>query len=445
MSAPDSPGRSRLASAARVAAVATLLIAVVYVGVVAVLDVIVFDRQVHQVDARLRDHLRVAVATVDPTAANADTYTSGELDDAPVFYWRAATAGARPLPLGDAPVLPPGAWTRDGRPVTATVGTSSFRTMSIRSGAGWLIAGQSVAEANHARGVLVISEAIAGPVLLVATFLGLLVIGLKASSPVELARRRQLEFTADASHELRTPLSVIDAEISLALGAPRQADQYREVLDRISNESGRLRRIVEDLLFLARFDSEPAPPGAEPVDLAAVAAGCADRFGSVAVARAVEIVVRRHGDGPTAINAPPEWVDRLAGVLVDNACRHAGTGGAVHIVVGTHGARVSLAVEDSGPGIPPGDRDRLFDRFHRSTEAGGAAGLGLAIADSIVRSTGGRWRIGDASIGGARMEVVWHRSRSHARDQGIVNRDAPSPRPATGPTGPRAADRAGPR
>ena len=118
-------------------------------------------------------------------------------------------------------------------------------------------------------------EAIAGPILLVAVFLGTLLIGVKAASPVELARRRQLEFTADASHELRTPLSVIEAEVTLSLTGSRSDEDYRATLGRVNQESWRLRDIVEDLLWLARFDSEPLPPADEPVDVAAIATACA--------------------------------------------------------------------------------------------------------------------------------------------------------------------------
>ena len=127
------------------------------------------------------------------------------------------------------------------------------------------------------------------------------------------------------------------------------------------------------------------------------------------------------------ISAPPEWIDRLTGVLVDNACRYAGPGGSVRLSVATRGSRVSLTVEDSGPGIPAADRARLFDRFHRATEQGGGAGLGLAIADSIVRSTGGHWRIGESGLGGALFEVSWRRSPS--RGHGGADRAAP-PGPA---------------
>jgi signal transduction histidine kinase len=98
---------------------------------------------------------------------------------------------------------------------------------------------------------------------------------------------------------------------------------------------------------------------------------------------------------------------------MDNACRYAGADGQVRIAVRSHGSRVTLTVEDSGPGIPSAERPRLFDRFHRATEDGAGAGLGLAIGDSIVRSTGGRWQIGDSPLGGALMAVSWRHSQPH--------------------------------
>jgi signal transduction histidine kinase len=261
--------------------------------------------------------------------------------------------------------------------------------------------------------VLTAGEVIAGPVVLIAVFFGALFIGLQASRPVEQARRRQLEFTADASHELRTPLSVIEAEVSLALRTPRDAARYRDTLERVSAESRRLHSIVDDLLWLARFDSQPTPPRSEPVDLHMVAYSCANRFGAVAQARDTSLLVEARGNVVPTINAPPEWVDRLCGVLVDNALRYARDNGVVRIVVTTQGNRVAVAVEDDGPGIPPEERPQLFDRFHRATGEGSGTGLGLAIADSIVHSTGGRWRIADSVLGGAYMEVSWH--RAHAR------------------------------
>ena len=247
-------------------------------------------------------------------------------------------------------------------------------------------------------------------------FLASLVVGLRALAPVEQSRRRQLEFTADASHELRTPLAVIRAEADVALAAPRDAAGYRDALTRIQDETQRLRQLVEDMLWLARFDSRPPPPGDEPVDLATLARACADRFRSVGPA-----VTADTPDGPVLISAPPEWIDRLAGVLVDNACRYAGPGGQVRISVLAHGSRVSLIVEDNGPGIPVAERSQLFDRFHRAAEHGSGTGLGLAIGDSSRP-------LHRRPLAGRRIRARW------CADVGVL-----APRPAPG----RSIGRAG--
>lgn len=114
--------------------------------------------------------------------------------------------------------------------------------------------------------------------------------------------------------------------------------------------------------------------------------------------------------GSNVVAAPPEWLDRLLGVLLDNAVRYSPEGGTIRVSVGTEGTRVRVAVDDSGPGIPADARERIFDRFHRATEKPGGAGLGLSIADAIVRATGGRWRIGTSPAGGASMAVSWPRA-----------------------------------
>jgi signal transduction histidine kinase len=243
---------------------------------------------------------------------------------------------------------------------------------------------------------------------LLAVYFSSLTIGIKATAPVERIRRRQLEFTADASHELRTPVTVIEAEAELALSTPRSAVDYQEALRKVIEESSRLRHIIEDMLWLARFDSQPLSPGEEPVDLALMADQCADRFRAVADTRGVRLVMQHDITVPALMKAPPEWIDRLLGVLIDNACRYSPPGGTVTVRTAVTGPRVRVAVEDDGPGIPEQERERLFDRFHRFTNEPGGAGLGLAIADTVVRSTGGRWDITNRPGGGARMEVSWH-------------------------------------
>ena len=317
----------------------------------------------------------------------------------------AHSQGAPELPSDLFAAHPP----HDKLAFSATIGSADvFRLKLARDGSGWLIAGQSRAGDAHTMRLLLYAEVIAGPFVLLAMFFGSLVVGLRALAPVEYSRRRQLEFTADASHELRTPLSVIRAEADVALSSPREAAEYRDALTRIQGESSRLRRLVDDMLWLARFDSRPPPPGDEPVDLVTLAQACADRFRAVGPAVTADV-----GTGPALISAPPEWIDRLAGVLMDNACRYAGADGQVRISVRAQGNRVSLTVEDSGPGIPAEERPRLFDRFHRANSPSSGAGLGLAIGDSIVRSTGGKWQVGDSPLGGALLAVSWRHTQPH--------------------------------
>ena len=415
----------KLSPAAKVAAGATAVIAVVYVLGVIVLNLLVSSHLTGQNDQRLAE--RMAAVAHDPAelsqpadpdgarpAARAGD-TDGDADDdaAPVFVWAANTAGTVTAHSLGAPALPAGLLAaqppRDGLAFTAGLGSAgAFRLKTTRQGSGWLIAGQSLSGDAHTERLLLYAELIAGPFVLVAMFFGSLVVGLRALAPVEQSRRRQLEFTADASHELRTPLSVIRAEADVALSSPREAAEYRDALTRIQGESRRLRQLVDDMLWLARFDSRPPPPGDEPVDLATLAQACADRFRAVGPSVTADV-----GTGPALISAPPEWIDRLAGVLMDNACRYAGPGGQVRIGVQAHGSRVSLTVEDSGPGIPAEERPRLFDRFHRTADHGPSTGLGLAIGDSIVRSTGGKWQVADSPLGGALMSVSWRHSQPH--------------------------------
>jgi signal transduction histidine kinase len=399
------------AHAARIAVTASLLIGVVYAGCVVVLDRVVSARLVAAVDERLHERLSDARETSQAaTLAGVSDDDDDDFDQPPLYLWLVAPNRSPAALTAGAPRLA-GASTLAGRPsLTTRLAPGTFRLDIVRDGSALLVAGQSLAEQDHILGVLGDGEMLAAPVLLLAVFIGSMVIGLRARSPVEQSRRRQLEFTADASHELRTPLSVISAETSIALGTERKAGDYRSALARIQGESERLRHIVEDLLWLARFDSQPPPPGDEPLDLATIASGCADRFRAVARSHSIDILMAEGGPEPAWISAPPEWIDRLAGVLVDNACRYAGPGGKVRISVGHRASRVTLTVEDSGPGIPAAARPRLFDRFHRATEQGGGAGLGLAIADSIVRSTAGQWRIGDSPLGGALFGISWRRA-----------------------------------
>jgi two-component system sensor histidine kinase CiaH len=409
---PENPTRQVRSSVHRVALGATLLALVMYILASAAVDLVVVHRLNRVIDSRLATRLHEVIATLPPggptgTIGSYSPQSSGDFDDAPIVLWWVPAGAAHALRLDTkAPSLPAGAVHVVG-PADFTIGGLTFRLTSAPLSGGRIVAGTTAEQVKTAESTLLAAEAILGPLALVILYGAAWVIGGSAVAPIERARRRQLEFTGDASHELRTPLSVIEAEVGLALNAKRSATEYRSALERIAGESKRLREIVEDLLWLARLDSLPAAPPTEAVDVASLVTSCTDRFTAVGARRGITISVTEKGRLPAIVFAPAEWLDRLVSVLVDNACRYANDGGRVDVLVATRDDRVVLVVDDSGPGISDADRERVFQRFHRASTVPGGAGLGLSIADAVVRATGGECLVTTAPLGGARMTVSW--------------------------------------
>ena len=396
---------------------ATAFGALLYVLACVVFDIVVFQNNVHQIDITLSNRLHnLETSNLQlngPEGRSAEPTTplpssnDEELGNLPVVAWF-IPAGGTPVPQETGIPPLPLAY-RDVRgPITVTIGTLELRILGGLSAVhgGWIVVGASVSDVKHDLGTLILAESALGPFAFVVLFLVTLVIGRRAVGPVEALRKAQLEFTADASHELRTPLSVIEAEVGLALSAHRDAEALTSALRNVSLETGRLRRIVDDLLWLARFEQHPSPPPDEPVDLRSIATACARRFGPIALSKGVDLSVEGDGDD-VVIDAPAEWLDRLVSVLVDNACRYAGEGGNVRLSVSGSGSLAVVTVDDSGPGIPESERERVLKRFHRASTTPGGAGLGLAIADAVVSATSGSWQIGTAPAGGARVQVTW--------------------------------------
>jgi hypothetical protein len=183
MKADPPRGRPHVAHAARVAVVATVVIGAMYVLVVAGFDIVDRHRLVGQVDTRLQQRLLQAVRH-PATAGSLDAYDNAhDADDAPVFLWRVTSSGvATPLTPG-APALPRSAWSSSDPSQQAQLGNESFGLQAVRAGDAWFVAAQSLAAADHVGSDLVLLEAIAGPLLLVAVFFGTLLIGVKAASP----------------------------------------------------------------------------------------------------------------------------------------------------------------------------------------------------------------------------------------------------------------------
>ncbi len=407
----------------RVAMAAGAVVAVTYVLIAVVVAVIVMNDLTASVDQHLTQALN-GMASIDQPGGGAGGGLGGPGFDPtrqdphalPVLLWRVDADGTATgqglnsleLPAADSSVT---------TPTTVSIDGVSYRIAGQVVGDSRLVVGQSLDSASQAESTLIVAEIGIGCALLIFVFLGSVAVGRRVAMPIERARQRQLEFTADASHELRTPLSVIEAQASLALARNRDAAWDSTAFGRIDSELKRTRRLVDDMLWLARFDSTGAQPQSEPVDLRILAAQTADRFSAVAETRGQSLALQPDAAGVDAIvTAPPEWLDRLVGILLDNACRYSPEGGSVAVGVVAEGRRVRLSVDDSGPGIAEAERGRVFDRFHRATDQPGGSGLGLAIADAIVRATGGRWHIGTSPAGGASVSVSWPRSMSGHRD-----------------------------
>ena len=396
----------------RVALAATAVVGVAYlvisIGVVA----FVTRDLTSQVDQRLTGTFdRLPHGGLPPNGGPPDPGRDpGRPFGAPLLVWRVDESGAVYADTGT-PTLPDELRTATS-PETATIDGTAFRVAGWDVGDDRIVVATAMDQVSDAQRTILLAELVIAPFLLGAVFVGAVVVGRRVAYPIEAARRRQLEFTADASHELRTPLSVIEAHTSLALAQPRDATWYHDAFARVDRESKRMRRLLEDMLWLARFDAAQEPRATEPVDLGVLAAQAADRFAAVAETRHLTLDVHPPRT-PVVIAASPELVDRLIGVLVDNACKYSPEGGRVDVSVATDGGRSAVSVDDSGPGIPPDERDRIFDRFHRAGSTSGdasGAGLGLAIGDAIVRATGGRWSVGVSPAGGARFTVSWPRA-----------------------------------
>ena len=221
---------------------------------------------------------------------------------------------------------------------------------------------------------------------------------------LEDAFARQRAFASDASHELRTPLTVIRGQLEvLARQAHPTPDDVRRVERLVRTEILRMERLVDDLLVLARAD-EREFLRRRPIDLPRFAAELLDGARPTA---------ERHFElGPIPMGVVDADPDRLAQALrnlLRNAIEYTSDGGVVRLTGAAAGGRVTLAVEDDGPGIPRAHRERVFDRFHRTdsarTRVRGGAGLGLAIARAIAEAHGGTIYAGESPEGGARVAI----------------------------------------
>ena len=218
----------------------------------------------------------------------------------------------------------------------------------------------------------------------------------RAESEAALARQRQ--FVADASHELRTPLTSILANLEL-LAEVLDGDKGEAARSALRS-SQRMRRLVADLLLLARADAKRETPH-EATDLGQVVVEAAAELGPVADGHELDVDAER-----AYVAGSPDELHRLALNLMENAIKHTPPGTHVRAAVARENGHVVLTVADDGPGVPDDLRERIFERFTRGTgDRGGSFGLGLSIVRAVAESHNGTVVLAP-SAGGARFVVT---------------------------------------
>jgi two-component system, OmpR family, sensor kinase len=220
------------------------------------------------------------------------------------------------------------------------------------------------------------------------------------------SQERMRRFVADASHELRTPLTSVRglAEYGLQQSETADREELLRLMGLIAREAGRMGRLVDDLLLLARFDAG-RPLDRRPVDLASIAAEAVQQARMTAPGRPIALAAAE----PVIVDADAERLRQIIDNLIGNAVQHTPPGSPVTVTVTSEAGRGRLTVADQGPGMTPDQASRVFERFYRTdgarTRASGGAGLGLAIAASLAAAHGGELTVDTEPGRGAAFQL----------------------------------------
>ena len=197
-------------------------------------------------------------------------------------------------------------------------------------------------------------------------------------------------FTGNASHELRTPISLLRTEIEVALYRPRDSEEYRAILGRLLEETERMTGLVDNLLSLARADGGAETIVLAPIQLDVLFGQTARAWKSAMNRAMLDFHVETSG-GNLVLLGDSQGITRLLSILLENATKYTPPGGSVTLRATVSGRRAVLSVQDTGIGIDPVHKDRIFDRFYRIPTDGPVppgSGLGLSLAKWIAERHG---------------------------------------------------------
>lgn len=227
---------------------------------------------------------------------------------------------------------------------------------------------------------------------------------------VKDTQQAQRDFLANVSHDLKTPITVISGWSQAMLdGAAATPEEQQRAAETIYDEAGRMQRMVSDLLVLARLESGQLPLVVKPLDLAEVLADVRRGFSPQAQEKGVTLSLLDTTIPP--VNGDRDRLLQVFGNLVDNALAFTPSGGLGEMAAMADGPWVVATVRDSGPGIPPDELPRIFERFYRveksraRTDGGRGAGLGLAIVRELVEAHGGTISVASPPGEGATFTV----------------------------------------
>lgn len=232
-------------------------------------------------------------------------------------------------------------------------------------------------------------------------------------SRLERALKAEREFIADASHELRTPVAALNLQLNLleTASTPHERD---EAMSDLKQGIARMRRLIEQILTLARLDPERREESV-PINLKTLIADIHGDYARIAATKSIEF--RTVEDERVTIMADTQSLEALTRSVLDNAMRYTPVGGAVTVQIGNAAVGPHLRISDSGPGIPPQIRDKVFSRFYRADHASDDAGtgLGLAIAQRAAERIGASIRLEDGPDGkGLTVLILFTRAPSPA-------------------------------
>lgn len=204
---------------------------------------------------------------------------------------------------------------------------------------------------------------------------------------LENSFQRLQDFSSDLAHELRTPISNLMTQTQVVLSQARTNEAYREVLASNAEEYDHLARMISDMLFLAQADNGLIVPNREWVNLAEEVRKLFDFFDALAEEKALHLSLV----GNAQVQGDKLMLRRALANLLSNAIRHTNVSGTIEVRLDTRGTGITLAIENSGEGIPTEHLPRIFDRFYRAdiSRHGEGSGLGLAITRSIITAHGG--------------------------------------------------------